>query len=431
MIIKHFFENKAIEESILKKTLTQVQIEDLKSKNILMIKKNNYNSKILYFKFVGFLTFNELVLVVLPKYILNLDNKYNDTKNLMKILERYFKSKNKFENNLWSLDFELHKDNFYVYSYYKYLLQDFLDFGIYSNHKIYSNLNGDGEIDWDKTVNSVNSYILKDKSAIYLDFYTSDILSDNETYIKNLHEYYLTKASKYLCKLNDYGFNFPKLFFSIDSSNIGSKEYRLHKINKELISTFSDRKINLLKTLKNLVEKESNQDQDDLLLYGTTSFYDVWEKACGFIFKNQYEKFKKYIPKPNWHSNYNKEIQFYKETFIPDILVETEKEFYIFDAKYYLPKIDKKSGFPGIESISKQYLYEMIFSDLEILKDKERHNIFLIPTTNDSINYFLEVELDFLKKIGLQNIKMIELPIKLVFDLYIKNKTLSLDELEY
>lgn len=424
MNIKHFFENKLVEESSLKKILTQKQIDVLCLKNILIIKKR-FNNNYFFFNFVGFLNFNDIMIIVFPKYILNLDNKYDDTKTLMKILERYFQNYNNLNTSLNELNFNLYEENFSLYSYYKYLLNDFLEFGVYSNHKLYSELNGEGDIDWEKTINETDTFITKNKNILYFDLYTSDILKDNESYIKTLHEYYLNKASKYLVSLNKYGFNFPNLTFQIEDSNLGTKEYRLFKLNKELHKTFSDRKIKLLKTLQNLIEKEKVEIQDDLILYGTTSFYNIWEKACGYVFKNEYNSLKKYIDKPLW--TISNKTSFFKETLIPDILINSDDTFYILDAKYYLPNIEKNEGLPGIQDISKQYVYELAFSQILEFKNKNRKNIFLIPSNLKTFEYYGKVELQFLKKLGLQDILLLKTPVEIIFDLYCKNKNLSID----
>ncbi|MGL5724837.1 LlaJI family restriction endonuclease [Cetobacterium sp.] len=424
MIIKHFFENRLIEDVKLKKTLTEKEINILYLKKILIIKK--IGNKVQYiFNFVGFLNFNDILIIIFPKYIPNLENKYNDTKDLMKIFERYFENNNKNNESLDEVSANLYEDNFSLYSYYKYLLSDFLEVGIYSNHKIYSKLNGDGNIEWEKTINEVDPFIKENKNIFYFDLYTSEISRDNEAYIKRLHEYYLSKASKYLFKLNTYGFNFPNLNFEISELNLGTKEYKLFRLNKELNITFSDRKIKVLKILKNLIEKEDIETEEGLILYGTTAFYDVWEKACGYVFKNEYNKFKKYIDKPIWSLNNN--ISFFKDTLIPDIIVNSNNTFYILDAKYYLPNVEKKSSFPGIQDITKQYLYELAFSKIDELKQKNRKNLLIIPTPLKEFELFGKVELKFLKDIGLQDIQILSAPVKTIFNLYCRNKKLDID----
>ena len=69
-------------------------------------------------------------------------------------------------------------------------------------------------------------------------------------------------------------------------------------------------------------------------------------------------------------------------TFIPDIVTFYDNEFIILDAKYYKLKFDEKhlSGQPGLESITKQYLYELAYREFI----KENHfkgvkNAFLLP----------------------------------------------------
>lgn len=426
MKIKFFIELKAISDTNFKESFSENEVNILEKKEILKIE---YKEEKKYYKFnyVGLIILNSIMIIVLPKYIQQNFDKNLEGKKIINILNRYFdKSKNKY--NLNDLGINTFKNNFDQFSYYNYLIKDYVDSGLYVNHKKSSTLNGVGEIDWDKTINELDSYKMNKHKSIFLDYYTIDISLDDENYIKNLHMYCLNKSSKFLNPLNNIGFYFPSLDFQINNDILGTKEYQLFKLNKELESVFSDRKIKLLSTLKGLIENEEKEIEKDVLIYGTKTFYNVWEKACGYILKNEYKKFKEYIDKPNWNLN---SISFLAEkTFKPDILVDFNDTFYIFDAKYYLPNIGKKKSFPGVEDISKQYLYELIFSNVEEIKNKNRKNIFLMPTTSKQFEYLGKVELKFLKDIGLQDIIIIKIPVEIVFNLYCNNKYLDLSYIE-
>ncbi|WRK55189.1 LlaJI family restriction endonuclease [Coprobacillaceae bacterium CR2/5/TPMF4] len=65
-----------------------------------------------------------------------------------------------------------------------------------------------------------------------------------------------------------------------------------------------------------------------------------------------------------------------KDTLIPDLVSifqnDGNHEFIIFDAKYYNAHLEKgiiPSGQPGIESITKQYLYQLAYQ--KFIKDHE------------------------------------------------------------
>ena len=71
-----------------------------------------------------------------------------------------------------------------------------------------------------------------------------------------------------------------------------------------------------------------------------------------------------------------------KETLRPDTISLTRDSFLIYDAKYYTPRVGKGriSGQPGLESITKQYLYHMAYRDfLEDFNITKVKNIFIMP----------------------------------------------------
>lgn len=120
-----------------------------------------------------------------------------------------------------------------------------------------------------------------------------------------------------------------------------------------------------------------------------------------------------------------------KKTLRPDIIVMKKDYFFILDAKYYNPIFSDGKDLPGIESISKQYLYELAFRNHLDYQNKIKRNIFLIPWNGEDIIYEGKVSIDFLKKIGdieLQDILLYKLPADKVFELYIKDMRLSDDD---
>ena len=75
-----------------------------------------------------------------------------------------------------------------------------------------------------------------------------------------------------------------------------------------------------------------------------------------------------------------------KDTLRPDTISLTRDSFLIYDAKYYTPRVGKGriSGQPGLESITKQYLYHMAYKDfLEDFKITKVKNIFIMPEEHE------------------------------------------------
>ena len=169
---------------------------------------------------------------------------------------------------------------------------------------------------------------------------------------------------------------------------------------------------------------------------------------CSQVFANKLEKkikdivnpnekyssglrLKDLIEKPKWVSNYDFGLRA-KDTYIPDLITFFKGNFIIFDAKYYNLKFerDKLAGNPGIESISKQYFYELAYKEfIDYAGFKEVRNAFLFPTYDLEIENKGYVELEMLSSLGLENIQVIMLPANEINELYLKNKKMDISRL--
>ena len=148
--------------------------------------------------------------------------------------------------------------------------------------------------------------------------------------------------------------------------------------------------------------------------------------------KDEYDKKQKLIDlieKPLWTVT----GKVAKSTLIPDLVSifqnDGNYEFIIFDAKYYNAHLEKgitPSGQPGIESITKQYLYQLAYQ--KFINDHEFSavkNCFLLPTENDSIENKGEVKLEMLENLGLQNIQVRFIPAIMAYDLYLTEREMD------
>ena len=169
---------------------------------------------------------------------------------------------------------------------------------------------------------------------------------------------------------------------------------------------------------------------------------------CSQVFANKLEKkikdivnpnekyssglrLKDLIEKPKWVSNYDFGLRA-KDTYIPDLITFFKGNFIIFDAKYYNLKFerDKLAGNPGIESISKQYFYELAYKEfIDYAGFKEVRNAFLFPTYGLEIENKGYIELEMLSSLGLENIQVIMLPANEINELYLKNKKMDISRL--
>ena len=122
---------------------------------------------------------------------------------------------------------------------------------------------------------------------------------------------------------------------------------------------------------------------------------------------------------------------------IPDIVsivsADGECQFIIFDAKYYNIQLqhDKKlRGQPGVESITKQYLYQLAFqSFVEAHSFNSVKNCFLLPAASEEIQNVGFASLAMLDALGLQRISVCLLPASLMYRHYLENTKLDVRQL--
>ena len=365
------------------------------------------------FTFVGVILLDDLILFCYPKYIDTYENKsgefFEKFKTIIKVIEKYNQKEQLV--HLYNGDAESKQFNRLAISLH--ILADYFENGLYSNQQEIIELNGEGEILWDKTINETFAFI-KNNTPYYLDFYTRDNTENDFDYIRRLHMAIISECSKSL--------NFEKLLelFGLSEAELtnqtledfGDTDYIKYRIEQELKSQFVTKKQSLLKTLYTYVsEQSSNESDSSFSLYGTNTFNLVWEKACGELFDNVYDKtwtvkriadacliesnlctnentsktISDYIEKPEW--KIAGQTVSYDGDLIPDIVtLRKEKSgntaMYILDGKYYLLSVaaNKLSGNPGIQDVVKQYIYNSsLKSFIDTFRIGEIANAFLIP----------------------------------------------------
>ena len=329
-----------------------------------------------------------------------------------------------------------------------FLLHDYYENGVYSNSEVIIENNGSGEILWDKTINETFT-LLSNNRPYYTDLQTKKRIENDFDYFKRLHECIITRASKELeeADLLDLFEITPVDLSDEQLDDFGEKDYILYRLGRELNTQFNTRKQLVLKTLYAYVDKGGSlYDSDCLSMFGTNSFNLVWEHVCAEIMDNKLEckigalslpvplqpgynstlKLIELIERPFW----SKSGRTAKDTLIPDLISISNGQFIIFDAKYYntvLKENSEPKGQPGIESVTKQYLYQLAYQGF--IKDhgfESVKNCFLMPTENDDIEDCGEVSMNILSALGLENIKVRLLPAKLAYELYISGDKMDI-----
>lgn len=420
-------------------------IKILDDKKIL---KYNYRGE-LQFSYVGIIVVKGKAIFIIPKYVecKNEEKERQSLKQIIKLLNEFTEREKLDKNNLYSfsLEQETLEDN--LIPIICFLLDDYIENNIYENKVDSTELNGDGEINWDKTIELVEPIVINNQ-WFYSDLITNISIIDNDRYITRLHGAIINECMSFL---NNTGLN-SVLTYNVDNiENVLEDLAEVDRIEREIenenMIQFNDRKKRVLQAIKSYINKRSDTSELNLLLYGTRNFKWVWEVICGYVFDNEFvkngksSKYSVYgIESPKWYidnsdnlkNNDSSEYEMRKNRLTPDILkvvsYEDERSLLILDAKYYNLRVEGKylKGNPGIDDITKQYLYHTVLN-----KYIEKHNI------NKVINAFLfpyelktyvqgKVVLDFMKQFSDINITLIKLNVNEVINMYCSHKKYNL-----
>ena len=409
------------------------------------------------FVFVGVVVVSGIVLICYPKYIVNSSQEelIRKMKQVLRVI-RFYSEKE-------SQTVRIYTEPSNAFSYNRLaiivsLLEDYYEYGIYESNRDVIEKNGNGRILWDKTINETFAYISENR-PYYLDLYTHRRENDQQDFFTRLHESVLTSCSKelgdqMLCDL----FEVQGVALCEESpEDLGDRVFILDSIEKELPRQFHTRKQRLLKMLYAYIGNESFlTDLDCFSVYGTNSFQLVWESVLREVIGDElHQPIRKIwkrnpdnalytdpsvhlidcIAPPWWvcEKPDGRELCRSVKTLIPDIARYSPKEnrFYILDAKYYLTKnrYDMPlSGQPGIESITKQYLYQLAYKPfLNVFGIASVCNCFLMPTDALTVEKGGYVRMDMFRSEGLalEDIRVRFLPAEAVYELYCQGRTLD------
>lgn len=121
-----------------------------------------------------------------------------------------------------------------------------------------------------------------------------------------------------------------------------------------------------------------------------------------------------------------------RELFFEEFYQENFERLVVY-AKYYNIQLEhnkKLRGQPGIESITKQYLYQLVYQPfVDAHQIGTVKNCFLMPTEMSEIIEKGSVSLAMMKRLGLEDIQVRLLPAKTVFTHYLKNTKLDIQDL--
>jgi len=450
-ILKEFDILKIVKITDIQKNMSDLLMEDIEVASVEV----GGNEQLYVFTFVGVVIVNGIVLKCYPKYIVTNKTPKKEMKKILRVLQKY-NAKEQIVR-MYNDGYDSKLSNFLAIMLY--LLNDYYENGAYINEKETIEINGTGEIQWEKTINE-SFAILGNNKPYYTELKTKKRIIDNYDYIKRLHECILRLCSQELKNADLlYLFDITPINISDETlDDFGEKDFILYRIENELSVQFSTRKQLLLKTMYAFINGDNGlNDIDCFNSFGTNNFNLVWEKVCSEIFDNQLQKqlgalnlpvilLNEYdskkalisvIEKVQWIGYKQDGSKFQREandTLRPDIVTMFVKNnvhsFIILDAKYYNLRLipnEKLSGQPGINDITKQYLYELAFK--KFINDHKIENIkncFLIPTDEETLLDYGYVKMNMFELLNLQNISLWKLPADEMFTYYLDNKKIDI-----
>ncbi len=433
--------------------------EELPGQDMVLADVLEYNPNVEYaFGFVGVVMLEGHVFKCYPKYIFSTETPMLQLKKVLKVIKKY----NEKEQLVYLYNGEDNGRIFNRLAVSLYLLEDYFLYGVYTNSHEIVETNGIGEILWDKTINETAA-LIRDNRPYYVQMQTRSMEDNDADYFRRLHECVLSQCSTELeaagiLELFDIG---QVNLTSLEIGDFGDTDDVKYRLEREMRMQFVTRRQMLLKTLYTYISNEKmNMESSGLSLYGTGNFEQVWEKVCADNFGNMlHEKIgslplgvcSEYagkrekelismIDRPVWHKNHPAMSGGKTGTLKPDLIRifpcggQGGYCFGIYDAKYYCidfggePPCGRVTGQPGVEDITKQYLYQLAYDDF-VQKQGYRYvqNAFLCPQEEAEPDYGY-VEMEMLRTVGnktLENIMVVKLCAEEMYDLYLANKRIE------
>ena len=411
------------------------------------------NSSYYIFNYVGVVYIDGYLLCCYPKYLFAYDS-IEDKSSCRNLLKQVLKVLHRYNTNSQSI--QLYSEHNQSSSGSRIsmimaLLDDYFQNGLYVNTQ---NIH---EINWNRTINFIHP-LWQEEDPYYLNFWTRRNTIDDKSFIQRIHECLLTICS---CELEEISLldllDINGVYLTeLSLNDLGTRDYLLSCITNELNLEFNSRKQYVLKLMAALLKDSFSMiGEDNIDLFGTTSFNLVWETVCAEVFDNKLTSplsdlpllstvkippnmlgikprtLKDLIERPKWTSI--DDAVAFSDTLKPDLISVERNEnvcsFVILDAKYYTMRLEsnKVEGQPGVGDVTKQYLYQLAYKEfIELNGIQEVKNCFLMPTEKDEIVSVGNVQMEMLGKLGLEKIQVRELPAARMFECYLQRRKLPI-----
>lgn len=259
-----------------------------------------------------------------------------------------------------------------------WLLNDYIQHGIFKETTFSYKKSKFGKIDWNKTIKSMPVYY-SNNNFIYLDFIVKNKLYDDDYLLTLIHQHCICKC------IDLFGWLYNGLI-PLDKPNFNfNSDECLNFLHLEVLKTNNDYKRHLITNLIEFI-KGSGDDtsKDKFENFSISSFYSVWEDMLRVIFSNEDEK--SHYSRAQWHLGGS---PYTCHPLKPDIILKDNNNFYVIDAKYFtygltfLPK-----DLPGSSDISKQFNYSSYIAKKNNIPESLVQDVFLIPYNSNGGDLF-------------------------------------------
>lgn len=316
-----------------------------------------------------------------------------------KILSQILKVIRVYENKKIEKNFVCQKDSDVSRSYLSLLvtiLEDYAEYGAYRVEEHVLRENGSGRIMWNNTINTCTPYI-NESAPVYVNVISRHLVDDGDYFITRLHRVIVKECYNQLSRFGVMQLLELPEVDSIEENveELGDLSYLSYCVELELCSQFDSRRRHILRLLAAYLESRCFETSDDFVSYtfGSNCFNLVWEDVCRCTLGRD-EKDKFSIAPPIWSLDEKKKAC--PQPLKLDMLFIDDGKAYVMDAKYYLPHSgnenrDRVVGLPGVEDITKQFLYKQAIMNKKALRadaspliPTRAYNAFLMPLPTES-----------------------------------------------
>lgn len=313
--------------------------------------------------FVGIKIEEGRVKVHVPKVFRQDENFKRDIRLFLKSIE-IAKTKNTENINKGSNN----TDNAWPIDSYLWLINDYLENGLYYNREKKISRSNSGKIEWKRTLQQVPIY--SDGNIIYDQLITSKMTPANDM-ITHIYKLCLRQSIDKIGWLFNYNFH-------IQIDQLVSIKEMIMRVRKELNETFDDiKRLRFNHMLNILTTTEGDNMLSSHYSYGITNYYYVFETMVDMLFDGITEdEKKKYDPNGYWQLN--GQNRFLASRLRPDTILKRNDKTYILDAKMYqYGATHDRSKLPETQSLQKQITYGDFVSNN--LRNKNIRNAFILP----------------------------------------------------